>query len=77
MAVNSTVLGLPIKVSEDLRTPLGAVVIVKGLDSDGDVCHWIHKTDDVTSVEAVGMLVVAGDEFRAGLADLIRKCDDP
>jgi hypothetical protein len=68
-----TVLGMPIKVSDDVRQPIGAVVVIKALDKDGDMCHWIAKTDDVTQVEAIGMCTVAADEFRATLLDLPRK----
>jgi hypothetical protein len=68
----STILGMPIQVNDDLKQPLGAVVVVKGLDEHGDVCHWICKTDDISKVEAVGMLTVASDEFRATLLDLPR-----
>lgn len=65
-------LGLPIEVSEDVRQPLGVVVIVKALDADGEVIHWISKTEDITRIEAVGMTMAASDEFRAQLLDLPR-----
>jgi len=69
---DATILGMPVQVNDDLQQPLGAVVIVKGLDDQGDVCYWIHKTDDIHCVEAAGMCTVAGDEFRATLLDLTR-----
>lgn len=70
--MKETVLGIPVEVSDDIRQPLGAVVIIKALDDSGQVCHWIHKTDDISRVEAVGMATVAADEFRAALLDLPR-----
>lgn len=70
-----TVLGMPIQVSDDVKQPLGAVVVIKALGEDGDLCHWIAKTEDVSRVEAVGMLYVAADEFRATLLSLPREED--
>lgn len=70
--VDGHVLGMPIEVDESVTAPVGAVVIVKALDAAGDMIHWIGKTSDVTQVEAVGMLIAAGDEYRARLLDLPR-----
>lgn len=53
-----TALGLPLGTSDeeyDLVQPLEALVIVKGLDSRGKVCHWVIKTPDLLNVEAMGM----------------------
>jgi hypothetical protein len=69
---DTTVAGLTLDLDDDLSTPLGAAVVVKGLDKAGDVCYFIGKTSDVTRTEAVGMLIAASDEYRAGLADLAR-----
>jgi hypothetical protein len=67
-----TVLGMPVAVSDDLGQPLGAVLVIKGLDLAGQVCYFIAKTPDVTHTEAVGMLVTASDEFRVVLTELTR-----
>lgn len=71
-----TIAGLSLEAPDELVTPLGAVVVIKGLDCVGEVSYYIAKTDDVTGVEAIGMLTVASDEFRASLAELARKDDD-
>jgi hypothetical protein len=70
-----TVLGLPIEIPDDLRTPLGAVIVVKALDGDDEIAYFITKTTDVTRVEATGMLITASDEFRVSLADVARDPD--
>jgi hypothetical protein len=69
---SETVFGMPIEVSDDLRTPLGAVVVFKGFDENDEIAYFIAKTSDVTRTEAVGMLIIASDEFRASLAELAR-----
>lgn len=72
-----TVLGMELQhTHETLRQPVAAVVVIKGLDDQGEISYWINKTSDVTRVEAVGMLTVASDEFRAGLAGLLREPDE-
>jgi hypothetical protein len=63
---------MPVKVSDDLSQPIGVVMIIKGLDAEGKVLDFIAKTDDVRTVEAVGMCLAASDEFRACLLDLPR-----
>ena len=48
--------GLPLDMGDcDLSQPLEALVVVKGLDSRGKVCHWATKTPGLTNVEAMGM----------------------
>lgn len=66
------VLGMRVDFSDHLTQPIGVVVVVKALDDEDDISYFIGKSDDVTRVEAVGMLTVAADEFRAGLAELRR-----
>jgi hypothetical protein len=53
-----TALGLQLDSTDDaydITQPLEALVVVKGLDSKGKVCHWVIKTPDLTNVEAMGM----------------------
>lgn len=53
-----TALGLPLYTADDnydISQPLEALVVVKGLDSAGKLCHWALKTPDLTNVEAMGM----------------------
>lgn len=56
--IEYTALGLSLETSDedyDLIQPLEALVIVKGLDSRGKMCHWVVKTPDLLNVEAMGM----------------------
>ena len=56
--VEFTALGLPLDTSDedyDIVQPVEALVIVKGLDSRGKLCHWTLKTPDLSNVEAMGM----------------------
>lgn len=57
-AVELTALGLKLDDSDsdyDITQPLEVLAVVKGLDSRGQVCHWVIKTPDLTNVEAWGM----------------------
>jgi hypothetical protein len=57
--------GLPLDMDDcDLSQPLEALVVVKGLDSRGKVCHWLAKTADLTMIEAWGMAAWAAEEAR-------------
>lgn len=67
MAVDCTVLGMPLIGDHDIAQPLGALVIIKGLDEAGKVCHWARCTDDISTVEAVGMATMALDTLRDAL----------
>lgn len=65
----SDVCGLPL--SEPLPdgvTPLAAVVVVKGLDEDGDVAYYSRSTDGLMTVEAYGMLGFATQVIDSGWA---------
>ena len=56
--IEYTALGLPLDTTDDdydLVQPVEALVIVKGLDSRGKMCHWAVKTPDLSNVEAMGM----------------------
>ena len=64
-----TVLGLPLDTTGnedeyDIVQPLCALVVVKGIDSDGKVVHWTLKTTDLSNVEAQGMALFALDVAR-------------
>jgi hypothetical protein len=57
--LDERVLGMPIEIASDLAQPIAAVVIVKGLDTSGEIAYWTAKTDGVTGVEAWGMVMFA------------------
>lgn len=50
-------------------TPLGAVVVVTALDTDGDVRLHHAATDGLSSCEAIGMLIHTSDVLRLSLTD--------
>ena len=57
-----SVLGLPLDTpgeDYDVVQPLEALVVVKGLDSRGKLCHWTFKTSDLLNVDAMGMAMWA------------------
>lgn len=51
----------------DLMSALGAIVIVKALDHDGDVCYYVRGTEGLTSVEAMGMVHFALLQLSEGM----------
>jgi hypothetical protein len=56
--VEYTALGLPLDTTDeacDIAQPIVALVVVKGLDSDGRLVYWTLKTPDLSNVEAMGM----------------------
>lgn len=54
--LDMTVLGLKLDAEDnDLSQPLEALVIVKGLDTDGELSHWIISTDGLNPIEGLGM----------------------
>lgn len=56
-AVEYAALGLPLDTTDedyDIAQPVEALVIVKGLDSQGKLCHWVLKTPDLSNIEAMG-----------------------
>lgn len=56
--VEYTALGLPLDTTDDdydIAQPVVALVVVKGLDSDGKLVYWALKTADLSNVEAMGM----------------------
>lgn len=61
---DQTVLGMAIDLADDLAQPLAAVVIVKGLDNDGNIAYWTSITEGLTGVEAWGMVMFAEQTAR-------------
>lgn len=58
--MSTEIAGLPVR-SEPagLMTPLAAVAVIKGLDSDGNARYWTVTASDITDVEAIGMHTAA------------------
>ena len=53
-----SVLGMPLdEPDDDLRQPLEAAVIIKGLDATGQIAYWTVKTKGITDVEVLGMCI--------------------
>lgn len=49
------------------QIPLAALVLLKGLDEDGNISYWHEKTDGLTLTEAYGMVISMADEIREEL----------
>jgi hypothetical protein len=60
-----TVAGLPLVGENDIMQPLAAVVCVKGLDEQGNVCYWSRATEGLSTTEAQGMALGLLDDLRA------------
>ena len=60
-----TVAGLPLIGENDIMQPLAAVVCVKGLDEQGNVCYWSRATEGLSLTEAQGMALGLLDDLRA------------
>jgi hypothetical protein len=58
-----TVAGLPLG-ENDIMQPLAAVVCVKGLDEQGNVCYWSQSTEGLSKTEAQGMALGLLDDLR-------------
>ena len=65
----SDVCGLPIVDMPDDIAPLAALVVVKALDTDGDLTYFARATDGVTVVEALGMARLADIRLSAALTE--------
>jgi len=60
MSEDNTVFGLPIETGlPEGWLPLEAVVLVKCIDADGDSCWINRKTENLNSMEQLGMLNAA------------------
>lgn len=70
MSLDATAFGQPLNVDHlpDGFVPLEAVVVVKGLDSDGDNVVYRCATDGLSTWEALGMAVTLVDNLRHGLS---------
>lgn len=67
--MDRTVLGLELDTGEnfDCVQPLVALVVVKGLDSDGKIAYWACCTRDLMAVEAYGMAGYGAEMLRREL----------
>jgi hypothetical protein len=67
------VLGLPLDVTDDdpihTITPLSAMVVVKGLDENGEVMYCTGATESLKSVECLGMAELAVAKLKRGLME--------
>ncbi len=62
MSIEYTALGLTLDTTNkdyDIVQPLEILIVVKGLDPRGKLCHWTIKTPDLSNVEAMGMAMWA------------------
>ena len=66
-----TALGMPLVVKETDKLaesqPISALVIVKAIDSDGKLFYCLTATEDLHTVETMGMLEFAMKRIRARL----------
>lgn len=60
----ATVAGLPLAGENDIMQPLAAVVCIKGLDEQGNVCYWSRATEGLSTTEAQGMALGLLDDLR-------------
>jgi hypothetical protein len=69
---DSTVLGMSLDVGDDdpiaSIQPLDGMVVVKGLDPDGDVVYCTAATKGLQSVECLGMAEYAVLRLKRGIA---------
>ena len=59
-----SVAGLPLVGENDIMQPLAAVVCIKGLDDQGNVCYWSRATEGLSTTEAQGMALGLLDDLR-------------
>lgn len=62
--IEIAVAGIPLVGEHDIAHPLAAVVCIKGLDEDGNVCYWSRATDGLSTTEAQGMALGLLDDLR-------------
>lgn len=70
------VMGMDLELVDDpdyTVSPLGAIVVIKGFDSNGDIVHTLATTGDISSVEGLGMLhfgvLFAEDKVRQSIVN--------
>ncbi len=59
--------GLPVTGLPGHATPIAAAAMVKALDEDGSVQHYLLRTDGLTAVEAIGMHEAASAVHKAAI----------
>ena len=66
-----TVMGLPIEgmQGEQSLMPLAAVVLLKCLDEEGKLTYMVRATDDITTIEAIGLVHYAVAQLSADLGE--------
>jgi hypothetical protein len=73
MAGDLTVLGLPLDIEDGERlqglTPLSALVVVKALNDQAQVCYVSAAAGGLTSVEALGMADAVTAKLRDAAAE--------
>ena len=63
-------LSLPVDVPADLARPLEVAMVIKGLDTEGEISYWCVSTGGLTGVEIGGMMLWGMDvSRRAGKED--------
>lgn len=69
--MDSTAFGQPLVTDHlpDGFVPLEAVVMVKGLDPNGDTAVFECATDGMSTWEALGMVTACADALRRALSD--------
>lgn len=55
--------------AQDIMHPLSAVVVLKYLDKDGESSYIVRATNNVTTVEALGMAHYATAKLTEAVAD--------
>jgi hypothetical protein len=68
-AMSDDVMGLPLLGVPDGATPLAAFVVLKMLDACGSVVYVATATEDVATVEAIGMGIYGVDRLRDEFRD--------
>jgi len=68
MSDEATVAGLPIMNLPEC-TPLAALVLIKALDDEGNPTYYARGTDDLTTVEALGMAYACIERLKEAAAE--------
>lgn len=61
------VCGLELVEMPDDISPIAALVVLKAFDAEGDVAYYARATEGVTTVEALGMVVLADVRLRSAI----------
>lgn len=57
--------GIPLPHLSEGQVPLGAIVSIKTIDSDGKIMYQEFKSPDLHAIEGLGMLDTFADTLRA------------